>query len=188
MMICVWCVLIFLMIKASVDASILKEFDLVFSRDIMAPDGISSSVIVVNNIFPGPTLRVTVGDQLRINVTNLLSPGELLSVHGHGSSKRSTPWNDGTVGVTNCGIEYARRHVYYFTVEESGTFWYHLHDKLERGEGGYGLLIVDEVIPIATYDEERLFVIADWFHLNSASFPSLDIAVSQRFDCLLSTN
>ena len=50
---------------------------------------------------------------------------------------------------------------------EAGTFWYHLHIDTKRGDGGYGLLIVDEETPIATYDSELEIILSDYYHQDS---------------------
>lgn len=157
-----------------------RLFTMRFTREILAPDGVNASVITINNIFPGPTLRVNIGDRLVVNVSNYLGTGEMLSLHWHGISQRGSPWNDGAAAVTNCAISYGREHTYSFITEESGTFWYHLHNGVERGEGGYGFLIVEEPEVVASYDEERLLVLADWFRVSSDEINSRLNAFGQR--------
>eukprot|EP01035_Chromulina_nebulosa_P020574 gene20574-26680_t len=46
----------------------------------------------------------------------------------------------------------------------AGTFWYHLHSSISRGDGGYGFLIAEDVNPIASYNEEILVILSDWYH------------------------
>lgn len=48
---------------------------------------------VVNDSFPGPTLRVRVGELVRVTVHNSLR--EETSIHWHGIRQWGTPWSDG---------------------------------------------------------------------------------------------
>eukprot|EP01036_Dinobryon_divergens_P022871 gene22871-31172_t len=92
---------------------------------------------------------------------------DALSVHWHGIDQLGTPWSDGSIGVTNCPIPYGRNQTYTFSVLEAGTFWYHLHIDTKRGDGGYGMLIVDEETPIAIYDSELEIILSDYYHQDS---------------------
>lgn len=50
-------------------------------------------IAVVNNSFPGPTLRVRVGQLVRVTVYNSLR--QETSIHWHGIRQWGTPWSDG---------------------------------------------------------------------------------------------
>lgn len=138
-----------------------RSFTLHYTRSIQSVFHSNKSVILVNGLFPGPAIRAKVGDELSINVYNLLSPSESLAVHWHGLHQFKTPWSDGTAGVTNCPLYYGRNHTYVFTVNVTGTYWYHPHKGAQNSEGGYGFLIVEEHIPLAVYDEELLVILSD---------------------------
>lgn len=141
----------------------LIELDFVFQRAILAPDGQNKSTITINGQFPGPPIRANVGDWISVNVTNMLNPDETMSLHFHGIFQYMTPWADGTAMVTNCPLAYGASFTHYFQVTLSGSYWYHLHDMSQRGEGGYGFLIVEDQVPIAVYNQELLVIIADWY-------------------------
>lgn len=64
-------------------------------------------------------------------------------------------------------MDYGQNVTYSFKVPESGTFWYHLHIDSRRGDGGYGMLIVDEVVPIASYNSEMHIILSDYYHQDS---------------------
>ena len=155
------------------------SFELLFSRQVAEIGGRNNSIITVNGLYPAPTLRVQRGDQLVINVTNFLSQTELLNVHWHGIRQIGTPWSDGTTGVTNCPIYYGANYSYQFTVNVSGTYWYHPHQESMRAEGGFGFLIVEENPLLATYDSELLIVLADMYR---KSYDYLDKGLLQFGD------
>jgi hypothetical protein len=83
-------------------ASITRDYSLVLSWDLRSPDGVLRSTIVINDQFPGPLIRGSVGDVLRINVTNLLD--DSVSIHWHGIQQRNTPYMDGVGQLTQCPI------------------------------------------------------------------------------------
>jgi FtsP/CotA-like multicopper oxidase with cupredoxin domain len=95
----------------------------------------------INRQVPGPRIRVTQGDRLRINVTNELP--ESTTIHWHGLVLPNAM--DGPADVTQEPIEPGGRFTYRFTVRQQGTFLYHSHDAPDRQQalGLYGALIVD---------------------------------------------
>jgi FtsP/CotA-like multicopper oxidase with cupredoxin domain len=112
---------------AAVVQCAVVEYDLTYSRQIASPDGFAKSVIVVNGLFPGPTLTATRGDTFRVTVRNHLPMSEQLWVHWHGFSQFSTPWYDGHAD-SNCPINYGSTYVYEFAASAPGTYWYHPHN------------------------------------------------------------
>jgi L-ascorbate oxidase len=155
-------------IAAGADATqVSRSYDLVVSKGAFLPDGYSVLTYSVNGIFPGPAIAASVGDRLLINVTNQMFMHETLTMHWHGISQFSSQWADGTASVTNCPIPYGSSFLYNFTVERSGTFWYHTHAGETRIKGAYGLLIVEDTDPSTvtyTYDAEQHLILGDWYH------------------------
>jgi FtsP/CotA-like multicopper oxidase with cupredoxin domain len=92
---------------------------------------------------PGPQIRVTAGDHLRITVINRLPKATAL--HWHGLEVPSD--QDGVPGVGMRPIQPGQTYTYDFGVgdQDVGTHWYHSHyDDLEQVGGGlYGAFIVD---------------------------------------------
>ena len=84
-----------------------------------------------NNQIPGPRLRVTQGDRVRIKVTNHL-PGST-TVHWHGLILPNQM--DGPANMTQKPIEPGGSYVYEFTTEQAGTFFYHTHDHCGQAAG-----------------------------------------------------
>ncbi|KAF2482895.1 putative laccase [Neohortaea acidophila] len=134
----------------------------------LRPDGVLKRVYLINDAFPGPTLECRCGDRLIIEVENALDD-EGLSFHWHGLSMRGANEMDGAVGITNDPIPVNGSFIYDFRVEDgqSGTFWYHSHNHLQRAEGLYGGLIVHKPKPWwESRDEaaEHLVMLGDWYH------------------------
>jgi FtsP/CotA-like multicopper oxidase with cupredoxin domain len=131
------------------NGSTVREFTLVADdrqmREI-AP-GVFYNVWTFNGTIPGPTLRATEGDIIRINfINNGTKPH---SIHTHGIHKAEM---DGVFEVINPG----GRFVYEFKAEAFGVFPYHCHvTPLEEhiSHGLYGVYIIDPKIPRPKADE-----------------------------------
>ncbi len=126
-----------------------KVFDLtasVIEWNILPDEQVDAYAL--NEQVPGPRLRVTEGDRVRINVQNDLP--EATSVHWHGLILPNEM--DGAADVTQEPIEPGEGYVYEFTAGQPGTYFYHSHQEPDRqqGLGLYGALIVDPAdIPTA---------------------------------------
>jgi FtsP/CotA-like multicopper oxidase with cupredoxin domain len=112
-----------------------------------------------NGSVPGPTLRVRLGETLRVKVTNQL-PQET-TVHWHGV--RVPNAMDGVPYLTQAPIKPGETFVYEYTPKDAGTYWYHPHlrssEQVERGL--YGVLIVEDEAP-PPYDHDVIWVLDDW--------------------------
>ena len=95
-----------------------------------------------NKMWPGPAIRVTEGDKVRINVTNNLD--ETTGVHMHGIE--FDDWHmDGIPFVTQPPIIPGETFTYEFTATPHGSHMYHSHHNAtdQVGRGLLGALIVD---------------------------------------------
>jgi FtsP/CotA-like multicopper oxidase with cupredoxin domain len=88
----------------------------------------------------GPTIEVIEGDTVRIHVTNNLS--EPTTVHWHGLEVPNAM--DGVNGVTQDPIQPGDTYTYEFTLNQSGTYFYHPHfmSAKQVGMGMTGFFIV----------------------------------------------
>ncbi|GER84027.1 hypothetical protein KTAU_26640 [Thermogemmatispora aurantia] len=97
----------------------------------------------INGTVPGPMIRVTAGDHVRITFINHFH--EATSIHWHGLEVPSQ--EDGVPGLGQQPIQPGQSYVYDFTVHDQdvGTHWYHSHynDLNEIAGGCYGAFIVD---------------------------------------------
>ena len=111
-----------------------------------------------NGTLPGPELRVTAGETLRVDVRNRLPEGT--SVHWHGLPIANAM--DGVPGVTQPPIAPGDGFTYEFVVPVAGTYMYHSHSGLQLDRGVYGPLIVDPVVEPLSYDREIVLTLDDW--------------------------
>lgn len=121
-------------------------------------DGRELDVWAYNGQVPGPTIRVRVGERLRVRLSNRLP--QPTSIHWHGV--RLPNGMDGVPGVTQPPIAPGESFTYEFVARDAGTFWFHPHlrgsEQLERGL--YGVLIVEEENPPPF--RELVWVLDDW--------------------------
>ena len=94
-----------------------------------------------NGTVPGPELRVTQGDRVRVTLVNHLP--DATSIHWHGI--RVPNADDGVAGITQDAVQPGQSFVYEFIANDSGTYWYHSHqDTLNQiPKGLIGPLVVD---------------------------------------------
>jgi manganese oxidase len=127
----------------------LREFTLVASDDKVKEisPGVFYNVWTFNGTIPGPTLRATEGDLIRINFINNGSKSHTIHTHGIHEAEM-----DGVFEAVGAG----GRFTYEFTAEPFGVFPYHCHmQPLEEHivHGLYGVYIVDPKTPRYPADE-----------------------------------
>jgi FtsP/CotA-like multicopper oxidase with cupredoxin domain len=103
----------------------------------------SSSVLLVNNQFPGPAIRANVHDVIIVHVHNALQTMEEVSIHFHGILQRQTPQMDGVAFVTQMPIPSGQTYTHVFYAYPPGTHLYHSHSGLQSVTT-FGALIVDD--------------------------------------------
>ena len=57
-------------------------------------------------------------------------------MHWHGLIQTNNFWMDGAAYVNQCPIPAHHDFTYVFQAEQSGTFWYHSHNALQRQDKG----------------------------------------------------
>lgn len=126
----------------------------------------NQTLTLVLDAFPGPTIEARSGDRIIVNVQNNL-PDEGVSLHWHGLRMKDYNHMDGAVGITQCPIASNKTFSYDFKIgdDEHGTFWWHSHVGVQRGDGLYGGLVVHEPsVRRAVRGPEYLLLVGDWFH------------------------
>src|SRR6478735_6086492 len=113
-----------------------------------------------NGQMPGPELRVTEGDTVRVTLVNQLPVPT--TIHWHGINV--PPAMDGVAGLTQEPVNPGERFTYEFTATPAGTRWYHSHTDpaVQVPMGLYGALIVAPRQPAATYEREYTLLLAEW--------------------------
>jgi FtsP/CotA-like multicopper oxidase with cupredoxin domain len=139
---------------------IVREFNLVAKEsEVEIIPGYKTKVWSYNGQVPGPSLKIKLGETIRINFKNLL-PQET-TIHFHGV--RVPNAMDGVPGVTQDPIKPGESFVYEFTPKDPGTYWFHPHvrsfEQIERGL--FGTLIIEDEFS-EKYDKDELWVIDDW--------------------------
>ncbi|KAH8311292.1 hypothetical protein KR044_005450, partial [Drosophila immigrans] len=103
-------------------------------------DGVSTPVMAVNRMVPGPPIELCENDTVVVDVLNYL--GEATTMHWHGIHMSRTPEMDGVPHVSQYPVEPGEVFRYEFLADRSGTMWYHSHVGWQRGFGMAGNLIV----------------------------------------------
>lgn len=152
----------------------VKVFDLTASviRWQILPDKYVDAY-AFNGQVPGPRLELTEGDRVRINVTNRLP--EATTVHWHGLIVPNAM--DGPAEVTQDPIQPGDTYQYEFTVEQSGTYFYHSHANPDRQQalGLYGALIIhprDSAEEIVA-DHEYTIQLQEWLEREGLTYPAM---------------
>lgn len=126
-----------------------------------------------NGQVPGPRLRVTEGDRVRVNVRNLLP--ESTTIHWHGLILPNAM--DGAAYITQAPIPPGGLFVYEFTIRQAGTFFYHSHDNGDRQQalGLYGALIADprDRSRAPAYDKELVVQLQEWTFKEGYTYPAM---------------
>ena len=118
----------------------VREYEFIATqKDIEIAPGIFFPAWTYNNRVPGPTIRATEGDRIRIRFTNTTTHRHTIHFHGiHPAAMDGVP-GQGEIGT-------GETFVYDFVAEPFGTHLYHCHSApLDQHihRGLYGAFIVD---------------------------------------------
>ncbi|KAI9323080.1 Cupredoxin [Dichotomocladium elegans] len=156
----------------------LRRYELNIGYSLLNPDCHDTLFpsLLVNNQFPGPTIRVVKGDDVEIVVRNQITAMNVTtSIHFHGIRQYGTVDSDGVPDVTQSAIGPGETFTYRFRViNQSGTFFYHAHVGMQD-DTVQGPFIVHDSLDswpregdemsegIYTYDGERTLQISEWW-------------------------
>lgn len=122
------------------DGTLLREYELyAVDREIEIAPGVFFPAWTYNGQVPGPTIRATEGDRLRINFVNQGSHPHTIHFHGW-----HPPEMDGSLPAHQ--VMPGDSFVYEFDAEPFGVHLYHCHAsplKRHLHKGLYGVFIVD---------------------------------------------
>jgi CopA family copper-resistance protein len=118
---------------------------------------------VVNGQLPAPLLRWRQGETVTLRVRNRLKVSS--SIHWHGIVLPADM--DGVPGLSFDGIPAGGEYTYRFTVNQSGTYWYHSHSRFQEQTGLFGPIVVEpragERHPT---DRDYVVMLNDWTDLD----------------------
>lgn len=136
-----------------------NQFDLNIGYQPVNFTGNASIATAVNGSVPSPILRWREGERVTLRVTNQLVHDS--SIHWHGIILPTEM--DGVPGLSFAGIQPGTTFEYQFTVNQSGTYWYHSHSGFQEQTGMYGAIVIDprEPDPVR-YDRDYVVVLSDW--------------------------
>ncbi|MEG0859520.1 MAG: copper resistance system multicopper oxidase [Pseudomonas sp.] len=136
-----------------------ENFELFIGQTPVNITGRPRTALTINNSLPGPVLRWREGDTVTLRVRNHLD--EPTSLHWHGII---LPANmDGVPGLSFAGIEPGGDYLYQFTLQQSGTYWYHSHSGLQEQAGVYGAIVIEPKQPEPhRYQRDYVLLLSDW--------------------------
>lgn len=126
-----------------------REFTLMIKENQTIPisnQGHKFIAWTFNGTIPGPTMRMTEGDDIKITVVNSILNKHPHSLHMHSIHNSTVDGIEGQGGDINPGQNYT----YSFTAQPFGVYPYHCHvnpiaDHINRGL--YGMFIIDPKEP-----------------------------------------
>ncbi len=178
-----------------IDPDGTKVFELTVDEIDWQIDAVNPPVKALgyNAMWPGPTLRVTDGDKVRISFTNNMA--EPTGVHFHGIEFTDFTM-DGVPFVTQLPIATGETFTYEFTATPAGSHMYHSHHNAtdQVGRGLLGAFIVEPKRAADRYarrfgvTQEVVFIHNDavgGFTINGHGFPATTPIVAKQGDKVL---
>jgi len=124
------------------DGRTLREYRInAVDREIEVAPGVMYPAWTYNGQVPGPTLRATEGDLVRVEFTNAGTHAHTMHFHGIHAARM-----DGVYEVVHPGQSFT----YEFTAKPAGLQLYHCHAvplKRHIAKGLYGTFIIDPKVP-----------------------------------------
>ena len=143
------------------DGSLLREYELVaVDKEIEIAPGIFFPAWTFNGQVPGPTIRATEGDRVKVTFINAGSHPHTIHFHGW-----HAPEMDGSLPEHQ--VMPGQRFVYEFDADPFGLHLYHCHAvplKRHIHKGLYGVFLVDPKTPRPAADE--LIMVMNGFDTN----------------------
>lgn len=118
-----------------------------------------ASTWAYNGSVPGPEIRASAGDRIRVRLDNVL-PGPTTSVHWHGLALRNDM--DGVPGVTQDAVTSGTSFDYDYIAPHPGTYWFHPHVGVQLDSGLYAPLVIEDPGEELDYDQDVALVLDDW--------------------------
>ena len=178
-----------------IDPDGAKVFELTVDEIEWQIDAVNPPVKALgyNKMWPGPILRVTEGDKVRITFTNNMS--EPTGVHFHGIEFADFTM-DGVPFVTQLPFATGESFTYEFTATPAGSHMYHSHHNAtdQVGRGLLGAFIVEPRRAAESYarkygvTQEVVFIHNDaigGFTINGHGFPATTPIVAKVGDKVL---
>ncbi len=144
-----------------------------------------------NGVLPGPEIRVTEGDKIRVHVTNNMP--QSTAVHWHGLIVPND--QDGVPYLTQPPIKPGETYTYEFPIREgnTGSHMYHSHHNAAEqvGKGLLGAFIVEpkDRADWPAFDKEYTMILNDGyiggFTINGKGFPATQPLTAKKGEKIL---
>lgn len=138
-------------------------------------DGTTVTAFTYNGTVPGPMIRVTEGDQVKVIVKNELP--DPTTIHWHGVEVPNAM--DGVPGVTQDPIQPGETFTYEFVAKPAGTFMYHSHFEgdVQVSAGLYAPIIIDPLVPEANPPAvDETLMISEWRMTDGQTFAAMPMS------------
>jgi FtsP/CotA-like multicopper oxidase with cupredoxin domain len=137
-------------------------------------DGVTVTAWTYNGTLPGPMIRVTEGDRVRILVKNELP--EPTTIHWHGIEVPNAM--DGVPDVTQKPIQPGETFTYEFVAKPAGTFMYHSHldSDIQVMAGLYAPFIIDPKEAARGVDVDVTLMVSEWLLVNGKTFAAMPMS------------
>jgi FtsP/CotA-like multicopper oxidase with cupredoxin domain len=143
------------------------------------------NAMLYNGRVPGPIIRVTQGEKVRVNVTNQMT--QSTAIHWHGVH---TPIGmDGVPFITQPPIKPGAKFTYEFVAKNSGTHMYHSHhnaaEQVTRGLMGAFIIDPADKASEPQVSADYVLVLNDagiGLSINGKSFPSTQPILAKKGD------
>ncbi|PKN98450.1 MAG: copper oxidase [Chloroflexi bacterium HGW-Chloroflexi-4] len=136
---------------------------------------ISVTAWTYNDTVPGPMIRVTEGDAVRIIIKNELP--EPTTIHWHGIAVPNAM--DGIPNVTQKPIQPGESFVYEFVAKPAGSYMYHSHYEgdIQVSAGLYAPFIIDpKEAEVPKPDVDITLMISEWLFKDGKTWASMPMA------------
>ncbi|SJX65875.1 related to cell surface ferroxidase [Sporisorium reilianum f. sp. reilianum] len=117
-----------------------RVYNWTLTQVLSNPAGTTKQMRLVNGLFPGPKVEGNIGDRIIVHIQNEMPVPT--TIHWHGQYQRGSNQMDGSAGITECGIAPGTSFTYNWTVQQSGTYWWHSHYGPTYADGLFGPLIL----------------------------------------------
>ena len=130
----------------------LRHFTIIAKENVTVPisnTGLKLQAWTYNGSIPGPTMRMTEGDQIQITLINSKDSRHPHSIHMHSihaGAMDGVPGASGDSGMVLPGQSYT----YHFSAQPFGVYPYHCHvEPIDQhiNNGLYGMMIIDPKTP-----------------------------------------
>ncbi len=136
------------------------------------PEDVVVPAYSYNGQVPGPLIRVTEGDKVRVVLKNELP--EPTTIHWHGQLVPNEM--DGVPDMTQPPVQPGASFTYEFVAKPAGTYWYHSHfeSDVQVMVGLHAPLIVYPKVPEANPpDIDKVLMLEEWRIIGGETFASM---------------